>query len=328
MSINKIEKSLKIRKLEAIVRRVSPSFPTMPQIEEELSISLAGQRGEQSIDYFLNFLDLKKYHLLFRGARLEYVEGIYFQLDTPIISSRYFLNIEVKNLSGELFFDQDFDQLLQKRNDGTVKPYISPVSQVKRHELQLRYWLKKHKFPETPIVSLVVITNPNAIIKTAPEHIKTVQKYVIHSANLPFKIEATEKLFTKDSLTGSQITKLSKLFKKLNTPLIPDYLQRFAIKQSDIVTGVHCQKCNTLPLPRIRGGWYCNKCNVKSTNAHIESLVDYYFLVGEIISNREFREFLNIESIVTSSKLLASLNLPSLGTFKDKVYNLKPLILR
>ena len=132
--------------------------------------------------------------------------------------------------------------------------------------------------------------------------------------------------YQKDILTSSQVNKLSKLLIKQNTPLLPDYLHKFKIRQSELLTGVHCPTCNRLPLTRVKGKWYCPVCDVFSGVVHVASLVDYYFLIGETITNRECREFLQIPSQFDVFRILSSLDLPSFGTNKDKVYNLTALI--
>ena len=319
------KKPSKILKLEALLRRLPTNYDKRPNIEEELAISKAGHRGEESLAYHLKFIQHKNYQII-RDIRLKHLEDIYFQMDTLVLSGPFILNLDVKNMSGTLFFDQDFDQLIRTTPDGKVEAFLNPILQVKRQELQLRAWLKKHKFPPVPIVSLVLISNPSTIIKTAPQHIKLVQKIVFHSAKLPFILESLETTYQKEILTSSQVNKLSKLLIKQNTPLLPDYLRKFKIRQSELLTGVHCPTCNTLPLAREKGKWYCPVCDVYSVDAHIASLVDYYFLLGETITNRECREFFHIPSRFDAFRILSSLDLPSFGTNKDKVYNLTALI--
>ena len=319
------KKPTKILKLEALLRRLPPIYDRRPKIEEELAISKAGHRGEQSLAYHLKFIQHKNYQIV-KDIRLNHLEDLYFQMDTLILSGRFILNLDAKNMSGTLYFDQDFDQLIRTGQNGKVEAFLNPILQVQRQELQLQSWLKKHKFPPVPIVSLVLISNPSSIIKTAPQHIKLVQKVVFHSAKLPFILESLEKAYQKDILTTSQVNKLSKLLIKQNTPLLPDYLHKFKIRQSELLTGVHCPTCNTLPLTRAKGKWYCPVCEHYSVDAHIASLVDYFLLKGDTITNRECREFLQISSKDVAGKLLTSLNLPFTGSFKDRVYNLGSLI--
>jgi hypothetical protein len=323
-----VRKSKKVYKLEALLRRLSPYHEARPKIEEELAISKAGDRGEQSLDYHLKLIPSKNNSHILRSIRLRHLEDLYFQMDTLILTKQLMLNLDAKNMSGTLFFDREFDQLIRTSHDGKVEAFLDPILQVRRQELQLKSWLKKHKYPTVPIVSLVLITNPSSIIKAAPQHIKTVQKVVIHSANFPFILESLKKSHPKDILTSSQVNKLSKHLIKENTPLVPDYLERFKIRQSDLLTGVHCSTCNTLPLIRSKKKWFCPSCNKHYFDAHINTLIDYYFLKGDTITNKECRDFLQIESKDVSGRLLTSLELEFTGNYKGRLYHLSSLISR
>ncbi|QOR67800.1 NERD domain-containing protein [Cytobacillus suaedae] len=322
-----VNKSKKVYKLEALLRRLSPYHEARPKIEEELAITKAGDRGEQSLDYHLKLISIKNSHIL-RGIRLRHFEDLYFQMDTLILTKRFILNLDAKNMSGTLFFDRDFDQLIRTSHDGKVEAFLDPILQVKRQELQLKSWLKRNKYPPIPIISLVLITNPSSIIKADPQHIKSVQKVVIHSANFPFILESFDKSFQKEILTSSQVNKLSKHIIKENTPLVPDYLEKFKIRLSDLLTGVYCSTCNMFPLIRRKKKWFCPSCKVYSGDAHIETLIDYYFLKGETITSKECREFLQIKSKDVSCRLLASLELEFTGNYKGRVYHLSSLINR
>ena len=71
--------------------------------------------------------------------------------------------------------------------------------------------------------------------------------------------------------------------------------------------------------------WYCQSCQSQCKNAHVRALLDYYMLVGDTISNRECREFLNIESQYVAKRLLQKLNLPSTGPDRIRKYDLSTL---
>jgi hypothetical protein len=185
---------INILKLEALIRRLPYNYPKPQKIEEELAKSLAGYRGEQSVDYHLTFLPNKKY-LILHALRLPGEGNRYFQLDTLILSSRFFLILEVKNFLGTLYFDQTFHQLIRTAN-GKEEAFQDPILQVRRQQQQLNLWLTKHKVPSIPIVPLIVISNPSTIIKAAPQHEEILQNNVIHAATLPLKFELLE-FFTK-----------------------------------------------------------------------------------------------------------------------------------
>lgn len=62
-------KSLKIEKLETLLRRIVHTHPTRAKVERWLGRSNAGEWGERSLDYYISFLPDKEY-LIFNGIRL------------------------------------------------------------------------------------------------------------------------------------------------------------------------------------------------------------------------------------------------------------------
>lgn len=76
---------LLIRKLEALLRRLPPHHPKIPLIQEELNKRIAGNKGEASLDFPLDFLDSQEF-LIFHDIRLP-DEHRFFQLDTLICNN-------------------------------------------------------------------------------------------------------------------------------------------------------------------------------------------------------------------------------------------------
>ncbi|MFK4996744.1 hypothetical protein ACI2OX_01990 [Bacillus sp. N9] len=65
---------------------------------------------------------------------------------------------------------------------------LDPVSQMNRLMAQLSWWLNVNKFPNIPLMPLIIISNPNTIIETTtnPKYFKQ----ITHSINIEKKIEA------------------------------------------------------------------------------------------------------------------------------------------
>ncbi|RSL35137.1 NERD domain-containing protein [Salibacterium salarium] len=77
----------------------------------------------------------------------------YFQIDTLILTSSFFLIIEVKNIAGTLSFDPHRYQMVRKAN-GTAEEFSDPRLQVKRHHLQFEKWLEQQQIPIPPFIKL------------------------------------------------------------------------------------------------------------------------------------------------------------------------------
>lgn len=103
MIVKKRKVPLAIRKLRALTYRLPPNHPKLPLIMNDLKKREAGYKGECSIDFPLSFLEPKSY-FIFHDLRLQ-DQSRFFQLDTLLISKKFALIIEVKNMAGSLYFD-------------------------------------------------------------------------------------------------------------------------------------------------------------------------------------------------------------------------------
>lgn len=190
MNKKELKIPLRVRKLKALLGRLSESHPKYQEISDEFHRRMSGYRGEQSLQYYLTFLKENNY-LIFHNLRLPDISGKhFFEIDILLISPTFLLIIDAKNYRGELYFDWKFDQLIQSYKD-TRKSYNCPVTQITRHQLQLKRLLETFKIPLTPIETLVIFTNPNAFID-ASKDFKYYNK-VIKSPSFLQKIELFEK---------------------------------------------------------------------------------------------------------------------------------------
>ncbi|MBD1380198.1 nuclease-related domain-containing protein [Metabacillus arenae] len=308
---------LKVQKLEALLRRLPMNHPKRKKVEEELSKNIAGYRGEESLNYHLSFLSKYK-HNIFHDLRLQDNHNRFFQIDTLIVTPSYLLILEVKNITGTIFFDQVFHQVIRKTN-GKEESFPDPLLQVTRQEFQLKSWLIKNGLSSIPILSLVAISNPSTIIKTNSENGDISQK-IIHAAKIPSTVSVLDNYYKKESHSSKEVKKVSNLLLKQNTPFNYDILKKFQLSKTDLIKGIYCPKCLSFLMKKGKGNWICQQCDHICKNAHLISLIDYNLLLGSIITNKEIRDFLQISSISSASKLLRSLNLKHEGDFKGRKY--------
>ena len=297
---------IRIRALEAAKRRLPLNHPKMPQITKELAISWAGYRGEQSLDYHLSFLPEDKYHIL-HDLRLADHKNRHFQLDTLLLCPQYALILEVKNILGSLYFDQEFHQLVRTK-DGLEEAFKDPITQVNRLQDQLTTWLTHHHYPQISIHSFVVLANASSLIKT--NHKNIIQRKVVRAENLPTKIN---QLYSPEVFTPTTLEVLATELVQKHTPPQYNVLNLFQIPVTDIRTGVHCPSCFTLPMNREHGYWLCPHCYTRSKEAHLPSMQDYAFLYGTSITIQQAQHFLNIPSRHLARRILVLLGLHRLG---------------
>lgn len=296
--VKKLEIPLLVPKLEALLTRIAPTNEKIPLIQSDLQKILAGYRGEKSLNFVFSFLPEKEYFIL---HDLRLFDGKnYFQIDILILSTKYLLILEVKNIAGELYFDTEFNQLIRTK-DGTKHVFPDPLIQVKRLKLQLRKYLKLEA--AIPIFSLVVISSPFSFITTSDAQLSQA-KQIIHSEALPFRIEQISKSTLNPILDNKTIKIMIKKLKKKHTPLNSSIFTKYNLNKEHIQRGVICKNCGHLPMKRINANWYCQKCNSKDKKAHISALIDYYYLFGSNITNKEARDFLQIDSAYLATRLI------------------------
>ncbi|MCP1095759.1 NERD domain-containing protein [Peribacillus frigoritolerans] len=316
--VKKRKVPLAVRKLRALACRLPPNHPKVPIIMNDLKKREAGYKGECSIDFPLSFLEPKSY-FIFHDLRLQ-DQSRFFQLDTLLISKKYALIIEVKNIAGSIYFDPHFNQLI-RTIEGKETAFPDPVTQVSRQESQLTNWFLKNGFPSLPILSLIVISNPQTIIRTALENHELHYK-VIHRDALPAKINQMEHSITESSFSEKNLKKAIRVMNNHHIDADFSILKRYNLTEKDLIKGVICENCKGNKLFRRHGTWLCNQCQLSSKKAHIPALRDYYYLLGSTITNRQLRNFLNISSSSSATRILQSLNLTSSGANKGRVYSL------
>lgn len=281
MTQTKREQSIYLQALLALKRRTPIEHPKLTFIKEKLRRHLSGYRGECAVDYQLSYLPQKNYSII-RGIRLYNGEH-YFQLDTLLITQKFLLNIEAKNHSGEITFDEKNHQMIQEI-DGNKKVYQDPLTQIYFQEHNLRKWLAHHNYPNYPILSLVVLTNPSTILHTNSNK-------VVRNEYLLIKISQLEKSHNETILNDKEVKKLARNIIKHHQPQKPDVLKEFDIKEEELLAGVHCPQCDFLPLVRNHGTWLCPNCNDQHPDAHLSSIKDYSLLITPTFSNKQIRDF-------------------------------------
>lgn len=308
---------LKIKVCESLLRRLPFTQSHQQQLHEELERRWAGYWGEQSLDYYFNLLDDKKYLILhdLNLVRDEYT----FQIDTLLLSPNFLLIIETKNISGKLFFDQISHQLIRTNSSGSEESFPDPITQVRLHKHQLETFFSKHRLPIGPIEYVVVNTNKSSILETNPGY-EYIFKKVFKSSFLFYGIQELEKVYQNPIFSSKDLRKISKVLIQSNTPPRKFYLDKYLTTKNSLRTGIHCPSCTFIPMIRMKQQWYCPNCKTYSKDAHIESLYDYFLLIDDKITNQQFRKFAHIESKDVAFRLLSSTNFPSSGKNKGRVY--------
>ena len=181
---------MKMMKLEALLRRLPAEHSLRERISADYSKQKAGYTGERNLDYPLSYLEDD--WLILHDVRLQ--TGVhFFQMDTLILTSSCLFILEVKNISGSLFFDTDFNQLIRTKEEAS-EAFPDPLMQADRQQWLLAKWLQHSPYPNIPIETLVVISSPRTILQTSPNNHSLYNK-VIHSMKLSSVIPSVTKKY-------------------------------------------------------------------------------------------------------------------------------------
>lgn len=183
----------------------------------------------------------------------------------------------------------------------------------------LKKWLEQHKIKSCPIESIIVISSPSTILKTTPGYQSIFQK-VTHAVHIVDKIKELEHRYPDPALTPYLLQKLSKVLLQSHSPLEVNILKHYDIHPTDLIKGVICPSCSSVPMLRKYANWYCSVCRLQCDQAHIQAIQDYFQLISSQITNKQCREFLLLSSRHTATRLLESMNLPYTGHTKGRIY--------
>lgn len=304
----------------AVKRRTVSTHPKRGEVEASYQNRMKGYRGEKSLDYYLEMLPMDKYDII-HDLRLQRPNSDkFFQIDTLLLSTMVIMPLESKNQIGNLHFEKDLSQALLTFPDSNRQKRVqNPILQVRNQAIQLKNWLDEHNMGNIPIEYLFVNSNKESIVTTdkGNEHIF---KRVSTSEGLIDKIHTISLNQPQANIKKSYLEKVENLLLSAHTPQELDLQRIYGIGSNEIVPGVHCPKCVAIPMMYQYGKWICLLCNYQSKTAFLPTLNDYFMLVKPTITNQEFCYFFNISNPRIAYRILHSLNLPSNGTKKGRIY--------
>lgn len=300
---------------EALFRNLKEQYRTNEIVLADYNRFYAGFRGEKDIDYNLSIYPHQDFFIL-HDIRLQ-IYNSHFQIDTLILSKRFICILEIKNWQGELEYNSDLHQLVQKIGDKKIA-IKDPIRQAEVQKAHLKMWLKKHGI-EIPIETLVVISNPATIINVNPGD-PTIFNKLIRTESLHLSLTRLNELRTREILTNSQAIKVKNKLLNENIPNHPDLIKKYNITPKHLIKGIPCPSCGFNPMERIYKKWSCPKCLRTDSNVHERKILDYFLLHNDTITNRQCRELLQTSSPRIAYIALNSMNLKSTGKNKARKY--------
>lgn len=298
--------------LIAAQSRLPDNHPIIPLLSSKQYTIEAGIGGEQQVaEVFQRYhFPIKNY--IFHDLSLSSDNN--FQIDHLFKTPYYGVIFETKNMSGSLIFKENPPQLLQKKEDGEVKYYESPVIQLERNIDLLSAWLSKRNI-HLPLFGAIVLAYPKQVVEIPPTNTTLLFPNMIP----PFINSLPQ---TGPGLTHQTFKGLSADLLNSDRSYIPKPIcESYQISCGDIIPGVRCVDCGRIGMIKLPRTWNCPYCKVNNHLAHEKTLIEWFLVVKRSITNRECREFLGLD-IYTASRILKSMNLTCTGTYKDRSYKM------
>ncbi|SFA79805.1 MULTISPECIES: nuclease-related domain-containing protein [unclassified Bacillus (in: firmicutes)] len=307
-----------IQVLKALLPRLDKNHPKRNQLQQQLDRRLAGLRGEESLDYYLGYLDEQKYFIL---HDLRLANGPhFFQIDTLLLTTQFAVILEVKNIAGKIIFDLEAEQLIRTL-DNEQQGFHDPLSQLEFQLSQLKKWLTEKKCPALPLEGFVVISSDRTIYSVSNQD-KEAYRKICHAYAILKRLIRLEKFHNNEVMTLKEVQRMYKLLVKHHQPLTINVQKHLGVSTAEIRTGVQCPECEFLPMHYGYGYWHCEICHHKTKNAHLNVLKDYSLLITSTITNSEFRRFLHVPTLHMANHKLRSLQLPYIGEGKQRKYDI------
>lgn len=301
--------SLTLMGLIAAQSRINHSI--VSTLASKQSIIEAGIGGEQQVAEVLN-----KYRFSFKNNiyhDLSLSSDSYFQIDHLLKTPYFGVILETKNLAGSLEFGENPPQLIQKREDGQIKYYESPVVQLERNIELMTAWLSQRNI-DFPLYGAIVLAYPKQHVEIPPANTKVLFPNLIPPFIKSLPQQGTRLDASTFSWLSAELLKCHQIY--IPKPICESYQIPFGAVQS----GVRCVTCGKIGMIKVPRTWHCPFCKINNHLAHQKTLVEWFLVVKRTMTNRECREFLHINDKFTANRILQSMNFKSQGTYRNRTY--------
>jgi hypothetical protein len=316
--VKPLEVPIELLQTEALNGRLPPEHHMKVTVSNDARILRAGYNGEKSLSFTLSLLDPSSYYIL-HNLRIPDQSG-YFQIDNLLLNQYFGVILEVKNIFGTITFDA-MGQMIRSVNE-VEEGFQNPIEQAIKQEYRLRRWLEKNRLPNFPIERLVVFSYSSTILRDMTND-QSFPNLVIHEDKLFSKLTSLENFYQEASLTTRQVKRISKKLLEAHTPRKVNILEKYEVSEDELVKGVFCEKCKEAIMVWTHGKWKCVSCGYHSLKAHKAALKDYSLLISKEISNRKARDFLKLESIHVTKRLLQKEGYEQTGKTSARKYMLE-----
>ncbi|MEH7248381.1 nuclease-related domain-containing protein [Neobacillus niacini] len=303
--------SLTLKGLIAAQGRLPANHTMQSTLSAKQASIEAGIGGEERVAEVLRSYTFPLKNHIFHDLSLA--SDSTFQIDHFIQTPNFGVLLETKNISGSLEFKDHPPQLIQTKDNGQINSYESPVTQLERNTELLSLWLAARNI-QLPLFGAVVLAYPKQIVAVPPS-----DTTILFPNMIPPFIKGLPQEGKK--LDSSTFKRLSSQLLSSHRPYVPKPIsESYQIPFNDFQPGVRCTTCGKLGMIKHKRTWHCKFCDRNDSMAHVKELQEWFLIFKRSITNRECREWLQVEDKYTANRILQSMNFRSEGTFRDRKY--------
>ncbi|MBE1555667.1 nuclease-related domain-containing protein [Sporosarcina limicola] len=309
----------KITGYYALIRRLHPRHEKSSRIIEDYKNRKAGFGGEKHFDKQMLEFRPPYPHAILHDVCLKH-DGIYFQMDSILITPESINIFEVKNIAGKIIVTADPTQFIKVLPSGERKVIKNPIIELDRKKFHLTNWLKQRNI-DMPIIGMVVFAYYNELsVEVIPE------TEIMFAYEVPSYLR---KLVIKNkNLDKHKIRKLAIELKNNHLEYNPfPMIKNLDIAQIDILSGVICNVCGHYNMLWVKKKWNCPRCGHTETRWQTDILSDWLCLIDNKISNQQFRSFALLPNQQVAKRLLNHPNLSPKGKGRGSYYVMNPKII-
>lgn len=282
---------------------------------KQYAATVAGHEGEKKVDRLLEMMPFPNLHTIIPNFQTQSKFGTYYQMDTLIVTNRYVLLLEIKNIRGYIEFQDNPAQII-RTYEGVKEKLNCPIHQLDRNKKALEHLILPIN-QVLPIYSAIVFCHSTAQISSYPKTTK-----ILYKNQVDFFLEKLNTL--PEKCTKQEFQKLIRVIKSANNNFkkIPLSL-RYSIDVSKLMTGIYCKECEGHMTPLSSSfSFQCSLCKQKDSNALTDSIIGLFGIVNGDLSRQEMRHYLNLQSRERISTALARLDCVKNGFAKAIRYSL------
>ncbi|QTD40794.1 nuclease-related domain-containing protein [Sporosarcina sp. Te-1] len=301
----------RLQALLALDRRLPLNHPLKRQIAQQIYDRQAGFAGELEYDKYLKEFRPSYPHAILHDVTLRQ-DGIYFQIDSVLITPNEVILSEIKNIAGRVIVKPNPLQFIKESPTGERAAMRNPVTELERKTQLLTKWMRERRI-DMPIRCLVVFAYENELVIDAKSPVD-----ILFTYDVPIYLR---QLDVQQHISSRQLHTIARAMKQSDCSFITTPLaQTYKLDPAEIKPGIQCQHCDHTGMRWNKGTWHCPKCQHLTREGHVEAITDWFLLMDNKLTNQQFCNFIGAPNRHIARRLLMSSGLQLVGIRKSAHY--------